>query len=413
MDRKLNIVIPLLLFLFITAILPGLPGMEYDIRTGWIAWSLYIHQNGLINAYGSGTQYMPVLQYFLWLYGMVMGTDKAIIEHIPYLRCITLAFDFTGIWYVYKWINKKLAFYALLSVCILNISYSYNTLIWGQVDGIFSAMLFIAIYYAWKGANLWSMVWIVLAFNFKLQTIVILPLWGLLFINNCLPGKLWHTVFLPLLVAILLQIALLIPFSLAPGGIGKICYAFVHSFSIFPAISIKAPNLWHWVAPGNLLYEPDNQVWIAGLTYKQAGLVLFFTTSFFALLPLMLIILKKMKRGVDSIHISRELVWTTAALLYLLFYFFNTEIHERYCHPAFIFITAFAFFTNSFFEYVLFSIMYFLTLEFSMQQLHLSNYGTLIFDMRFLSIFNAIIILSLSVKIYRYYNLSISKSSVQ
>ena len=98
-------------------------------------------------------------------------------------------------------------------------------------------------------------------------------------------------------------------------------------------------------------------------------------------------------------------------MVYLLFYFFNTEIHERYCHPAFIFITAFAFFTGEFFVYILFSIMYFLTLEYSMAQLRLQNYDTLIFNLKFLAAINGVIILYLATKIYKYYRLGIASEA--
>ena len=188
-ERKLNFVIPALLFLFITAMLPYLPGLVFDNRDCWEAWAHYIKANGLRNAYGSTTDYMPVYQYFLWFYVKVTGSDQAITDHIPYLRCITLGFDFLGIWYVFKWIDKKLAYYALLAICILNLSYTYDTIIWGQMDGTLSALVFLAMYFVWKGANIWGALLMVLAFNFKIQSIVIVPVWGLLFINNYLTSR--------------------------------------------------------------------------------------------------------------------------------------------------------------------------------------------------------------------------------
>ena len=93
-------------------------------------------------------------------------------------------------------------------------------------------------------------------------------------------------------------------------------------------------------------------------------------------------------------------------MVYMLFYFFNTEIHERYCHPAFIFITAMAFFTGDFIIYILFSIMYFLTLEFSMQFLKLNNYETMLFNLKILATINAFIILYLARNIYKHYKIS-------
>lgn len=377
--------------------------MGYDIDNCWRPWALYIHRNSLRNAYGSDTDYMPIYQYLLWVYVKLNGADKAIADNIGYLRCFTLLFDFLGLWYVYKWIDKKVAYFIILIICILNLGYSFDTIIWEQFDGILSAFVFIALFYAWKGNNLWSTVWLVLAFNFKIQTVIILPVWGLLFLNNIPGNRGLKSIVWPILAGIALQIILVIPFTRGQFGVRKIIHVVVHSFNKYPSISVKAANMWHWLVGGNLLYADDAKVWIAGLSYKQVGLVLFFIASFFALLPMLLLVFKKWKTGNKNNVMSRELVWLTGAMVYLLFYFFNTEIHERYCQPAFIFITAYAFFSGDFITYILFSIMYFLTLEYSMQFLHLANYDTFIFDLRFLSAINAVIIVLLYRKIYRYY----------
>jgi hypothetical protein len=167
--------------------------------------------------------------------------------------------------------------------------------------------------------------------------------------------------------------------------------------------------MWHWIVKGELLYTDDRKVWLLGLTYKQAGMVLFFSTAFIALLPIIRLVIKNLKYAAANVKISRELIWATGAMVYMLFYFFNTEIHERYCHPAFIFITAYAFFTTDFTVYVLFSIMYFLTLEVSQQHLKLASYDHMIFNFRFLAVINAVIILLLAARINKSYRAIIAK----
>ncbi|MCD6012314.1 MAG: hypothetical protein K0Q79_2176 [Flavipsychrobacter sp.] len=410
MNRYLNIFVPLVLFLFLTAMLPALRGMDFDVGV-FREWALYIHQNGLRNAYGK-VVYMPVYQYCIWLYVKVMGTDQAIAERIYYLRCITLVFDFIGIWYVYKWVNKRFAYFIILAICILNIGYTYDTLIWGQVDSILSALVFITIYYAYKGNNLLSSIFLVVAFSFKVQAIVIVPVWGLMFLNNIKKGELLKTLVYPVLGAVAVQILIVVPFLLGNYGLKEILAVITNSFQVYPSISVKASNIWHWIVRDKfLLYANDAEIWIFGLTYKQAGLILFFTSSFFALLPMMALLYKGWKTGGNFLRTNRELVWLTSALVYLLFYFFNTEIHERYCQPAFIFITAYAFYTDRFLAYVLFSIMYFLTLEISIEHFHLPNYGTLIFDFRFLSSLTAIIIVYLGVRLYKYYKIALAPAA--
>lgn len=407
MDRKLNFYIPALLFLFITAMLPYLPGLVFDNRDCWEVWAHYIKANGLRNAYGSSTDYMPVYQYFLWFYDKITGSDRAITEHIPYLRCITLAFDYLGIWIMYQWIDKKLAYYALLALCILNLAYCYNTIFWGQMDGTLATLVFLAVYLAWKGNNFWSAVFMVLAFNFKIQSIIIIPVWALLYINNYFDKRNKWAFFSPFLAAIAVQLLLIAPFLRGNYGISAITGIILHSFNKYPTLSIRAANFWQWLYTGvryeKLLYAFDYKEWFAGFTYKQVGLILFFGSSFLALRPMLRLVWINRKNTAFRFQISRELVWATAAMVYMLFYFFNTEIHERYCHPAFIFITAYAFFTGDFFVYVLFSIMYFLTLEFSMQHFHFQSYESIFFNLKFLAAINALIILSLAHKIKRHF----------
>lgn len=293
---------------------------------------------------------------------------------------------------------------------MLNVAYSYDTLIWGQVDGILSTLVFIAVFYGYSGNNMLSSVFLVLAFNFKIQSIIIVPVWGLLF--SATSGRIKNGIrsFFPVLAAVAVQVVLVLPFTMGNYGLKEIISSATGSFSKYPSISVKASNIWHWFVkanddhgPNTLLYANDAKVWILGLTYKQAGLVMFFVSSFFALLPLMLLLLKSRKKSGNIFIASKELIWLTCALLYLLFYFFNTEIHERYCQPAFIFITAYAFFSGKFFSYALFGIMYFLTLEISIGHLRLPNYGTLIFDLRFLAAINAALIIYLSLNIYKHY----------
>jgi Gpi18-like mannosyltransferase len=126
----------------------------------------------------SDTDYMPIFQYMLWVYEKLAGTEKAVIDNLRYISCFVLLGDYIGVWYVYKWTDKKTAYFVMLLLCILNLGYSYNTILWGQIDGILCALIFMSVYYAYKGNNLLGAVCMVLAFNFKIQCIVIVPVWA-------------------------------------------------------------------------------------------------------------------------------------------------------------------------------------------------------------------------------------------
>jgi Gpi18-like mannosyltransferase len=401
--RKSDVAVSILLFISIATMLPVLPGMVWDVEYSFRPWTLHIFRNGLGDAYGSGTNYMPVMQYIYWVFGQIQGSEQSIIHNFAYVRLVTLLFDYLGIWYIYKWLGKTTPFYLLLIYCTANIAYLYNSIIWGQVDGILATLSLISLYLAWKGKVVWSTLTLVLTLNFKLQGIVIIPLWALLNLNTLLSfsrSAIMRTLTSSFLAAIFLQLGIVAPFILH-NGIAIIANVFTQSFSQFPSVSYMAANIWCWITGQNDLREMSDQgIWLWSITYKTGGFVMFFTASFFALLPVLRVVLQNM-RGTHKVKIPAQMVWLTAGLLYLLFYFLNTEMHERYCHPAFIFITAYTFSTRKFFPWIVFSCMYFLLLELTVNHLKLANYDTLIFDYRFLAGLAAVVIVYLYYQLYK------------
>jgi Gpi18-like mannosyltransferase len=400
MSRTLNVCIILFLFLFIIILLPALPGQSWD-RFCWTNWVVYIYHNGLTNVYGSGTDYLPAYHYILWLYSKIQGNENDIRMNIAYLRAFTLVFDFVGLWYVYLWTDKKTPYITILLFSILNIAYSYNTVIWGQVDGIFSALMFISLYYAWCNKMLLSTLLLLLAINFKLQAIFILPIWGLLYISNLINTPDWKKIVYPLSAAFVLQVIIVIPFTMGHYGLSDIVSVVKGSVGKHPFITIGAANFWLYIIPDYLANTNDQQKWIAGLSYNSAGLIMFLFTSLLVLLPLITEVFKKANRAANRrVVLDRQIVLLSAALIYIIFFYFNTEMHERYSHPAFIFITAYAFFTKDFIAYILFSVTYFLNLERALGYLHI-NHNTLIFDFRFIAVMYAVTIIYLSFKLYK------------
>ena len=364
------------LFLFISLMFPYLPGHEADNNL-WTSWSQYLLEHGLKNAYGSGTDYLPFYQWIMWLFAKLSGSTDVIAERIGYLRCFTLAFDFLGIWFLWKWLDRKTDFLLLLLFCMLNISYSYNTVIWGQVDGIMTTMVFAAIYYAQKKKIVVSGLWMVLALNMKLQAIIFLPVWGILCLQAVLQERKIKMVVFTLASMILLQFLLLLPFILVPGGLAKVGEVVTTSMGRYPVLSMNAFNWWYWISPNAGAIE-DNGSFIGTLSYRNTGLLLFFVLSLLSLLPLLLSMRKNAKDR-NSV-MDKDLVALSCALIVLLFFFFNTQMHERYCHPAYLFLAAYAFHTKRFIFFWLFAISYFLNMEGVLQFMKLPNYHTLIFD---------------------------------
>jgi Gpi18-like mannosyltransferase len=388
--------------LFLLATIPGLPGHAWDMEC-WRNWATHNATAGLSNAYSgeSSTDYLPLYQYFLWAFGKLMGSPEAIASFVGYTRAGTLLLDFWALFLVHRWIDGRVKYYLLLSIAMLNIAYSYDTVIWGQVDAIFAGLSFAAFYFLWRERLLLSALMMVLALNAKLQAIVFVPLWGLLMLAALHRLGQWRKLLqlLPFMLAV--QALILLPFAFGEAGLRRVWQVVVQSGGKLPYLSLNACNLWVWFEkPGQLWGGSDDVPLAAGLTYRQVGLLLFFFASLIAMLPALCYAFRVFT-GRPCEPWPRTQVWLNAALLALVFYFFNTEMHERYAHPAFIFLTAYAFFKNRYGLYVLFSIAYFLSLERALLWLKLPNYGTLIFDARFLSALFAVIMVWLAVLLYK------------
>ena len=119
------------LFIFITYLMPFVIGHESD-KIFWITWATHIYNKGLSNAYDSGTDYLPLYQYFLFFFGKFFKSAEAVAVNINYLRCLTLVFEFLGLWYVYKWVDKQFSYFLIAIFSLLNIAFSYNTVFWGE-----------------------------------------------------------------------------------------------------------------------------------------------------------------------------------------------------------------------------------------------------------------------------------------
>lgn len=175
----------------------------------------------------------------------------------------------------------------------------------------------------------------------------------------------------------------------------------VQSGGKLPYLTLNACNLWTWFgSPRETWGGSDEAMAAFHMSYRQIGLMLFLVASLIAMFPALRYCLRVFL-GRTKEAWPRTQVWLTAALVALVFYFFNTEMHERYVHPAFIFLTAYAFYKRRFGMYLLFSIAYFLSLERALFWLKLPDYHRLIFDVRLLSVAFAAIMIWAGILLYR------------
>jgi hypothetical protein len=173
-----------------------------------------------------------------------------------------------------------------------------------------------------------------------------------------------------------LQVLIVMPFLLA-GDIERVWNVVKDSVDKYPVVSMNAYNFWHWVTKGNQMEIRDN-IRFLGITYKSWGMLMFYVTSFFALFPLFRSVISQLFCK-EKQHITIDKMLIIASLIPMLFFFFNTQMHERYIHPAILFLAVYALMSKRYFPYIFGSIAYFLNLEGVLRYMQLKNYETAIF----------------------------------
>ena len=223
---------------------------------------------------------------------------------------------------------------------------------------------------------------LLLVLNLKPQAIVFTPPLFLLGIYK-LYGKISVADLLKSIFAcVFIELILVLPFLLK-GEMQGIVNVYLHAMGYHPKVSIAAFNVWVFLLGKSCFVTSDEVKW-GVFTYKQIGLLMFFTASVLALLPLFLATLSKFIKQLNF-TLSKEVVLLSFALIPLLFFFLNTEMHERYSHPAMIFIAAYSFLSRKYYLFLLFCLAYFCNLEPRLYALGLSNYNILIFEPYFVA----------------------------
>ncbi len=381
----------------INAIMHG--GFVADINY-WAGWAWYGKENGLKNIYFSSTNYYPLYHYILTGFASFFDSRDHLEKYIYLLRFITLVFDILGIYFVYLFLKKRYSFWTLLLFAFINISFLYNSLIWGQVDAILGFFVFAAIYFLHKQKIIWAALCLALSLVFKLQAIVFVPVFGLYLLYQ-IPIQQWLSkVSTAVLVFVTSLLLISLPFIIGQERWLIFKAALTGLVGYFPVVTMGAANMWSIFLSDHADSIPDDTALLGTITYKQIGLTLFCISSFFALLPLLKAIFIKIRANTDNVF-SVDKLMLSAALIGLNFYFFNTQMHERYSHPVFLFLMCYSFLKKDFFPFILFSIAYFLNLESLLRWGRFDNYHTVIFQRYFAGALYAIVLVYLFFRLYQ------------
>ncbi|MGI4872679.1 MAG: hypothetical protein ACRYFX_16075, partial [Janthinobacterium lividum] len=345
--------------------------------------------------------YNPLYHYVLWVYGHMMGSVDKIVHYCHYLKAYTLVFDFAGAWWAASLVSERQRRFGLSLLLLLNAGYLYNTLIWVQVDAIYTFFSFGAVVLAARQRPVGSLLLYVLALMAKTQAIIFLPPLLLLWLPQGYhrPRQ---------LAAGLLASAALATLVLAPfiwGGwenyLPRLLYLNLHAAGRIPYISVHAYNIWYLISSSDTLHETLDTLPFGGLTYHAWGLIWFLMASAVVLLPLLAAAWRRLRSPGGTARPELALVLLSCGAVPLVFCFFNTQMHERYWHPAVLFLAAYGFVRRDYLPLVLVSVANFLQLEKILAHLHLVKYTVLIFKDVFIAGLFALLILLVVFKLYR------------
>jgi Gpi18-like mannosyltransferase len=362
-----------ILVIFYLALVIGLPrtGYSYDMTT-WTYWLNHIKTDGLFNIYNySDVNYLPPILYLLQLFSSLFKTVSQMDSMLYLLKAFILLFDLGSVYLVLKILRKFNLKDDLILFLLFNIAFFYNTLFWEQVDGVYVFFALLSIYLAVQKHVLPSVLVFVLAVTTKLQAVIFAPLLLLLYLPEFKrhPGLILES----LVWAIILETGILLPF-IAAGRLPDIIRVVKGSVDFFPYISMNAYNFWVLILGyPNTWWKSDSQL-LWNISYKTWGMIMFAVSSVIALVPIGYRSWLELRGKIYKYpYKAFPTVLLTAALLVMNFFYFNTQMHERYLHAAIVLFAAYALLTKRYLIYICVSIAYFLNIEAVLKYLDISH----------------------------------------
>jgi Gpi18-like mannosyltransferase len=402
LSLRQQITYTLLLFVLLLLLVPR-GGFEGDVAF-WVRWGTYIFEHGLGNVYQvPDNNYNPFYHYILWMYVHLMGNVEKLKYYRHFLKAFTLVFDFAGAFWAASLVPERSRRFGLALLLLLNVGYLYDTLLWIQVDSIYTFFAFGAVVLAVQRRPVGSILLYVLALSAKTQAIIFLPPLLLLWAPQWWQRP-WRLVQGALAGAGLATL-LLAPFVWWSweNYLPRIIEINATAANMYPTISNNAFNIWYFVPGPDSPSQVSDLLPFAGLPYRYWGLLLFFGSSAVSLLPLLVAAVRSLRTRPASPAPapSLALVLLSCGILPLLFSFFNTQMHERYWHSALLFLAAYGFVRRDYAPFVLMSAAYFLQLERVLQYLTLMHYDVLLFQPKFIAALFGVLIALVLWKIYR------------
>lgn len=200
--------------------------------------------------------------------------------------------------------SPLVAFVVLLFVPTVVLNGSY----WAQCDVIYGALVVHAVASLLEGHNKWSLVWLALAFSFKLQTVFIMPLWGVLWLAG-------RVKFRELFVFPGVYALTAVPAFLLGKPLGDIFGVYLGQMGEYDRLTLNAPTVYQLLPQGGVY----DQAFLSRLGIIAAMMVAF---------AMLFVGVWKGKR------LDNQLAMAVAMVLVVGIPFFLPHMHERYFYLA-------------------------------------------------------------------------------
>ncbi len=224
-----------------------------DLHNYVVPWFDYINKNGGLLALGNYAA-LTRLSYaysppYLYLMSAALPLTR-FLTPIEIIKIISVCFDYISAFYVYKMIEMKhpigffkwIGFFGVLFAPTVFINSAY----WGQCDGIYTAFLIMSIYYIFTRKYSTALILFTVAFIFKVQAMILAPVFILLTFNRTIK---WRLLFL----APLSYFAGLIPAFIVGYPILGTFTTYLDQTDSYHALSMNAPTLYAFVS--NRFYD--------------------------------------------------------------------------------------------------------------------------------------------------------------
>jgi len=331
-------------FLFLSAFLLRMvfvpnPGFEADMSF-WKSWGIAPYDHGIVwSAFNTNNNYPTPFAYLLWVVTSIYSLfasphnfnefwSNTNLLFLTLMKLPAVAADL-GIAYIILNIPKLLKRINILdipeslaTICAALYLFSplsiFDSAVWGQVDSLGIFLFLVAVVLVFSKKPFLAGAMYMVALMTKLQNMIYGPLFFLF---------IWQLLgFSGLVKAIggstLLFFVLNIEFLLS-GNMARVITSLIDNYDYFPYMSLNAYNIWWMVSKGNGMGMSDKMLTVGIINAKTMGLLLFASTYLLATV-------NQLKKGASSFFLSLTLVVGA-------FFFFQTESHDRYLFPAFVF----------------------------------------------------------------------------